>query len=102
MTRLGAKTKKGLGKLSSGAKEDIAEIAAKIEEGAYEKRKPATPPVKNGGTANVKEPTDNSLISTTDSLYSEFRQLAITGDPAELKTSLKAFISKLEELCSSL
>ena len=110
-------------------KEEIAEIAAQIEDGTYEKKKPDAPeetvfrdPISSddSGTPGVSgtpgapgalppmdppstpQPLDTVLRDATYSFYSELRDLTKKGGEPELKKALRSCIDLLEDLLISI
>jgi len=97
--------KKVLEGLSSSPQEEIAELAASIEDGTYEKRKPGSLSQTEGGdTANPgsgsggMRPFEAAIAKITDELLRELRKNAGSDDKTELKTSLRSYIDMLEDL----
>jgi len=96
-------TKKHLNELISGIDEDIAETAAKIENGTFEKKKPVSPAVANGsglnGDAHAElDPLQVAVITLSNDFNSDVYRLAKDNNTAGLKTVIRFFIEALEDV----
>ena len=106
--------------LSAGPQEDITDVAARIEEGTYERKRSvlavSTIPAVEEGTgaalAGKSEdhfapdsmkilPFGTAIGRITDELFSELRKQA-EHENAEFKTALRSYISMLEDLYSQM
>ena len=99
--------KKVLAEMSSWPKEEIEAVAAQIEEGSYEKRKPVPPPQAETGDSTATRPTGlkecNAAISgLTDGFYSEMQKISANSWKVKLRAALKSYIYGLEALSSSI
>ena len=98
--------KKDLRAFSSMSKYELADIAAEIEEGTYEKTNPEkSSTVGDGGTGGIagsilagKQSFDTVISKIADAFYAELRKLAKKDDIAGLKTALRSHIDMLEDL----
>ena len=75
---------------ASKSKEEVSKIAAQIEEGSYEKKMPE-PNV-------MMTPFEEAITKITGELFSELKRKARAGDAKELKSTLRSYITLLEEL----
>jgi len=96
-------TKKYLNELISGIDEDIAETAAKIENGTFEKKKPASPVPSDGSSLNDAALAELNLlhkavIKLSDGFNSDVYRLAKDSDTTGLKTVIRFFIEALEDI----
>ena len=112
--------KKVLEGLSSGSREDLVELATKIEDGTYEKKRPATVAVKAdegsdppGALSVVHVPSvpesgetdhmsvqqiETAAAQLMDDLFYQLQKYSNQGNAAELKTALRIYINLLEGL----
>jgi len=112
--------KKVLERLSSWSKDDVNELAARIEDGTYEKKRresasqavsaesdsaegwSAAPkaPVREESAVEFPEaqPFQAVIARISDELLFEIRKRSEHGVTAEVKSSLRSFIDSLEEL----
>lgn len=94
--------KKALQALASASKEELAEVAAQIEDCTFENRKPDAQTAAESGNANPVSsgpwPLRVALNNMTEDFYSSLRRLTKNGDPAELKMALRSCIDMLEVL----
>ena len=97
--------KKVLERLASAAAEEVAELAASIVDGAYEKRKPENPATPepgliDDGIFDGEQPLDMviSRISRDIAFYSGLRNRVSGGGTSELKSALRSYIDILEDL----
>lgn len=86
--------KKELEELSFKTREEISDLAARIEDGTYEKAKQKAP-------AGVP-PLETEIIKIAESFYSGLRKLSSGSDAARIQAVLRAHIDKLEELYQQL
>ena len=106
-------TKKYLNELICGIDEDIAEAADRIEKGAFEKKKPASPIEADGngsggillddntpdGAAPAKlNPLHAAVVKLSDDFSSDVNRLAKDSDTVGLKTVIRFFIEALEDV----
>jgi len=96
-------TKKRLKELINGIDEDIAETAAKIENGTFEKKKPASPNPADGsrseGAAFTElNPLHSAVIKLSDGFSADLYRFAKNSDTAGLKTVIRLFIEALEDV----
>jgi len=96
-------TKKYLNELISGIDEDIAESATKIENGTFEKKKPASPipadgSKSDGAALEELNPLHAVVVKLSDDFNSDVHRLAKDNDTAGLKTVIRFFIEALEEV----
>ena len=93
--------------LSAGAQDDITDVASRIEDGTFERKKPAVITESGEGSYPGQEEMDplvtldplvSLVIRITSGFYSDLR--AFTGDhgATELKSPLRAYIDVLEDL----
>ena len=99
--------KKALEGMSSWPKEEIEAVAAKIEEGTYEKKKTSAPsPVTAGGSAGPipsgLRQWDTAVGKLTDGYSSELRKLGANSGKAKFKATLRSYIDALEGLYGSI
>ena len=99
--------KKVLEGLASRPKEDVVDIAYKIEEGVYEKKKseaPATAGISDSANLDSSgmRPFEAAIARITEELFSELRKQAKNGDTSELKSALRSYIDMLEDMYSQI
>ena len=101
--------KKALASLVSVQKEDIKSVAAEIEGGTYEKKRPEAPvpaDTDNGGPSGSLSADSGSLEhalgGVADGLNIALRTYTGNRDTAELKSALRSYIDTLEGLYMSL
>jgi len=80
--------------LSTASSEEIADVAARIEDGSYEKQKPDENTVMN--------PFEEAILKISGELFTELKKQAKDGDSKELKTALRSYIIMLEDLYKKL
>jgi len=95
--------KKFLEELSSRPKEEIEEIAARIENGTFQKEKPAA----QSPAGSDKHSGDNlagilslktAISSLTDNLGPEMEKITEMADKSELKAAIRSCIDMLEAM----
>jgi len=96
-------TKKQLKELLSGTDDEIMELAAKIEDGSFERRKPRTQvsDTDSDQAENVKAtplPLEVEVKRMTDAFFSELRTTSGSATAAQQKAALQSHISNLEHL----
>ena len=91
---------------ASKPKEEISEIATKIEEGTYEKRASETPVTNNTNTSNqnnnIVQRLNNIITKATDDINTELKNINGIDERAESKIALQAFINTLEGIYKGL
>jgi len=91
---------------ASKPKEEISEIATKIEEGTYEKRTSETPATNNSNTSNqnnnVIQKLNNIIIKATDDINTELKNVNSIGERVESKIAIQTFINTLEGIYKGL
>ena len=92
-------SKKDLEELSSKPKEELAEIAAGIEDGTYEKGGPEAPAAAE---KNSLPPLDTMIDKIAGEFFTELKKLVVRGDKTETKSALRSFIAMLEDLYSQI
>ena len=97
-------TRKQLGELLAGSEDDVADIAASINDGTFERRRSVVP-AQNGddysaGQASGKLPPEEAFAKLASSFLSELQALIRNYDSVEVKTALRFHIDKLEDLYS--
>ena len=95
--------KKVLEGLALKPKEEISELTLSIEDGTYEKKKPGSSEQKenNGGAMTMHAgttPLSAEIANMTSGYAAELIKHTENGNTEELKTTLRAFIDKLEDL----
>jgi len=100
-------TKKHLNDLLSGSEEDIVDIAAKIEDGSFERRRAASQVSDKGDGHSGPDdagqlPLAVAVRRITDVFLSELCALSGDATAEELRTALKSHIVCLEELLGQL
>jgi len=100
-------TRKHLNELLAGSEEDILETATKIEEGSFERKRPANSASNGGGGFNGLdlaglEPLYAAIIQLSDGFSSDLRRLVKVSNAAGLKTTIRSFITALEDLYGQL
>ena len=81
--------------LASASDEEIAAVAAEIEEGTYMRRVPRTP-ISDSVLPEIREL--NTAIKNFSSNFNVMFQQLNNGNTVELKPVLRSFIDRLEEL----
>jgi len=100
-------TKKHLNELLSSPEEDVIETAVQIENGTYERKRPAAlTPTKDNSPDNSAlaelSPVNAAIVRTADAFNADVRRLATGSSAAELKTTIRSFIATLEGLHAQL
>ena len=80
--------------LSVASPEEIAYLAAQIEDGSYEKKK--------NDVSKVMNPFEEAILKISGDLFSELKKQAKEGSSKELKTALRSYIIMLEDLYKKL
>ena len=80
---------KKLRELSSGTEEEVASVAAKIEEGTYEKSKP---------DPDEAPPLEKEFKKASDSFYREVANYTKSGDAETLRTAFSIYMDTLEDM----
>jgi hypothetical protein len=102
--------KSKLERLSSASPEVIAEVAAQIEAGTYERRSINTDTADTGSgvigsgvidTSNMS-PFEAAVTRISGELFQELQKQAKAGDSKELKAALRSYIVMLEDLYESI
>jgi len=88
--------------LLSEQAEDIASTVVEIEEGTYERRKPAAPQAAESDRSPASLPPEvqrfcSGVNSITHDFSYELQELSNSGGIAELRTALRSYIDKLED-----
>ena len=96
-------TKKQLSDLLSGSEEDIVDIAAKLKDGTFERRRTASQVSDKGDSCSDPGETGQLPLAVTvrmmtDVFLSELCALSGNATAEELRTALKSHIVCLEEL----
>ena len=99
--------KKELIALASATKEELADIAAQIENGTFEKKKPVTaepsePVTPVGSMITGMQPLDKAIRKVTDTITAGLPEITKKADRAQLQKALRAYINTLEELYSTI
>jgi hypothetical protein len=99
--------KKALEALAAATKEEIAEVAAQIEAGTYEKKKPDNttaeePDTPTGYVLSGMQPLDKAITSISDSLDDKLPAIKKKAEREKLKAELRTYINKLESLYARL
>jgi len=91
-----------LQELSIRPKEDITEVAERIDGGDFirGKSRPSVDPPSDGNSNNsaAPHPVETAVRSLTDAFYSELRNHSAPYDTPAIKTALGVLISSLEQL----
>jgi len=96
-------TKKYLNELISGINEDIAETAARIEKGTFEKKRSISQILADGsalyGAAHAElDPLHAAVIKLSNDFNADLQKLVKDSDTAGLKTVIRFFIEALEDV----
>jgi hypothetical protein len=96
-------SKKDLEELSSRPKEEITAIAEEIEKGTYENKKTAassreSPARPVDSILAGMRPLETIISKLSDGFNSDLPKITKKADRAQLKTALRAFIDRLEDL----
>jgi len=96
-------TRKQLKELLTGTEEEVSDIAAKIEDGSLERRKPRVSDADPNKDPAERFATDPSPLETavkrlTDTFLSELRAKSGSATAAQQRAALKSHIADLEEL----
>ena len=99
--------KKDLQALAAATKEEIAEVAAQIEEGLFEKKKPETIPQAKPETPvdsiiSGMLPLDKAIGRLTDTIATGLQNITKKADRTKLQKALRAYINTLEDLYSTI
>jgi len=80
--------------LSAASSEEITYVATQIEDGSYEKKKPDAIVAMN--------PFEEAILKISGELFTELKKQAKEGSSKELKTTLRSYITMLEDLYKKL
>jgi len=102
--------KSKLERLSSASPEDIAKVAAQIEDGTYDRRgidwttADAGSSVTGSGALGTSKmsPFEVAITKISGELFQELHKQAKSGDSKELKATLRSYITMLEDLYESI
>jgi hypothetical protein len=105
--------KSKLERLSSASPEVIAEVAAQIEDGTYDRRSAGEDTVISTGAsssviglgvldASKMSPFESAITKISGELFLELQKQAKDGDSGEIKAALRSYITMLEELYASM
>lgn len=99
--------KKTLEALASATKDEIAEIASKIEDGTFEKKKPESDAAPKPDTPVDSlligmQPLDKAIIKVTSNFTAGLQEIRKKADRTKLQKALRAYINTLEELYSTI
>jgi hypothetical protein len=93
--------------LPSKSMDEVAVIAASIEDGTFENPRPdasvSVESVSNaGGLSPDKQELDDAISKISDIFFTELRGLLINNDTAGSKVALRSYIDMLEKLYSQM
>ena len=99
--------KKDLQAMASATKDEIEEIATKIEEGTFEKKKPETtqptiPLTPVDSIISGMQPLDKAIGKVTNTIATGLPNITKKADRTKLLKALRAYINTLEELYSTI
>ena len=80
--------------LSAASPDEIVYVATQIEDGSYEKKKP-----DESSTIN---PFEKAILKISGEHFTELKKQAKEGSSKELKTTLRSYITMLEDLYKKL
>ena len=91
---------------ASKPKEEISEIAVKIEEGTYEKRAFEVPATNNSSASNqnnnVVQKINNIIFKATNDINNELKNINGIDERVESKIAIQTFINTLEGIYKAL